>query len=49
MRLQEERLNANQKAGELQDGDPSIPVVVDRIVARAEQAVEDAAVGQLVR
>jgi hypothetical protein len=49
MRLHEERLNANRKAGELQDSDPAIPNVVDRIIARAEEAMEDVAVGDLVR
>jgi hypothetical protein len=49
MRLREERLNANVKAGELQDVDPGMPGVIDQIVARAEKALGDPAVGTLVR
>lgn len=49
MRLWEERLNANQKAGELKDADPLMPEVFDRIVRRAENATDDATIGGLVR
>jgi Helicase conserved C-terminal domain len=49
MRLWEERLNANQKAGALTDTDPLMPEVFDRIVRRAENATEDATAGGLVR
>ncbi len=49
MRLREARLNANTKAGELQDTDPLMPQVLDRIIARAEQALGDPAAGVLVR
>lgn len=49
MRLREERLNGNIKAGELQDTDPAIPVIIDRIVARVENALHDTFVGALVR
>ncbi len=49
MRLRESRLNANIKAGDLQDTDPAMPGVVDRIVSRAEKALGDPAAGALVR
>jgi ADP-ribose pyrophosphatase YjhB (NUDIX family) len=49
LRLQEARLNANEAAGQLQDTDPAMPGVIDRIVARAEHAMDDATVGALVR
>src|SRR6516225_7701252 len=49
MRLREARLNANEKAGELQDDDPEMREVIDRIIARAEQALGDPAVGAKVR
>lgn len=49
MRLREDRLNANVKAGELQDTDPEISGVIDQIVARAEMAMGDPNVGTLVR
>jgi hypothetical protein len=35
VRLIEERLNGNLKAGELQDADPTVPGIVEHIVARA--------------
>jgi len=41
MRLRESRLNANIKAGDLQDTDPAMPGVIDRIVSRAEKALGD--------
>lgn len=41
MRLWDERLNANQKAGELQDTDPLMPDVFQRIIHRAEMATDD--------
>jgi hypothetical protein len=49
MRLRDERLNANPKAGDLQDTDPEMPGVIDRIVTRAQQALGDSSVGVLVR
>ena len=49
MRLRDHRLNANAKAGELQDTDPEMPGVIDRIVARAERALGDPSVGAYVR
>ena len=49
MRLRDQRLNANAKAGELQDTDAEMPGVIDRIMARAEQAMGDPSVGTLVR
>ena len=49
MRLREDRLNANIKAGELKDTDPLMPDVFNRIVARAEHALGDPSVGALVR
>ena len=49
MRLRDHRLNANPKAGELQDTDPVMPDVIERIIARAQQALGDPSVGTLVR
>jgi hypothetical protein len=49
MRLSEQRLNADPKAGALQDTDPTMPDVMDRIVARAEHALGDPTSGHLVR
>jgi hypothetical protein len=49
MRLRDDRLNANTKAGELKDTDPVMPEVFERIIARAEQALGDPTVGALVR
>lgn len=49
MRLQEARLNANEGAGLLADADPAMPSVIDRIVARAEHAMDDALIGAKVR
>src|SRR5439155_20148114 len=49
MRLWEERLNANQQAGDLKDTDPLMPDVFNRIVQRAERATDDATVGTLTR
>jgi hypothetical protein len=48
VRLRDQRLNANPKAGELQDTDPVMPLVIDRIIARAVQALGDPSVGALV-
>lgn len=48
MRLGEERLNGNRKAGELKDTDPVMPDVIKRIIDRAEQATGPAE-GALVR
>lgn len=49
MRLRDHRLNANATAGRLQDTDPVIDGVIDRIVLRAEQALGDPSIGILVR
>jgi hypothetical protein len=49
MRLRDQRLNANTKAGELTDTDTEMPSVIDRIVARAQAAMSDPTVGTLVR
>jgi hypothetical protein len=49
MRLFEARLNANESAGLLQDTDPTMPAIIDRIVARAELAMDDALIGAKVR
>ena len=49
MRLRDQRLNGNAKAGELQDTDPAMPLVMEHIIARAEQALGDPSVGTLVR
>lgn len=49
MRLRDQRLNANIKAGELKDTDPEMPGVIDRIIARAVGASGDPTVGTLVR
>ena len=49
MRLRDQRLNANAKAGELQDTDTEMPGVIDHIVARAELALGDPSAGALVR
>lgn len=49
VRLAEARLNANIGAGQLQDTDPAMPGVIDRLVARAEKALNDPTVGNLVR
>jgi hypothetical protein len=49
MRLRDQRLNANAKAGELTDTDAEMPGVIDRIVARAQAAMSDPTVGTLVR
>lgn len=49
MRLREERLNGNEQAGSLQDTDPAMRDMVERLVARAENALHDPTVGALVR
>lgn len=49
MRLWEARLNANLKAGELQDTDPLMPAVFAQLAARAENATHDATVAQRMR
>lgn len=49
MRLREERLNGNEQAGSLQDTDPAMRDIIDRLVARAENALHDPSVGALVR
>ena len=49
MRLRDQRLNANTKAGELSGTDPTLPQVFEQIVARATQAVGDPSAGALVR
>ena len=42
MRLWDDRLNANQRAGDLQDTDPLMPEIFQRIIHRAEMATDDA-------
>jgi len=49
VRLQEERLNQNRKAGELPDADPAMPGIFDRVVSRVENATQDGVVGSLIR
>ncbi len=49
MRLKDQHLNANIKAGALQDTDPVMPDVINRVIARGELALGDPAVGALVR
>lgn len=49
MRLREERLNGNEQAGALQDTDPLMREMIERLVARAEKALHDPTVGALVR
>jgi hypothetical protein len=49
MRLCDQRLNANARAGQLPDIDPEMAAVIERIIARAEQALGDPSVGALVR
>src|SRR5688572_11210119 len=49
MRLQDQHLNANIKAGDLTDTDLKLSQTFERIVARAEQALGDPSVGALVR
>jgi hypothetical protein len=49
MRLLDQHLNANAKAGALQDTDPMMIEVIDRIVNRAEKAMDDASVGAMIR
>jgi hypothetical protein len=49
MRLWEERLNGNLKAGELQDTDPLMPAVFAQLVRRAENATHDATAAQRMR
>lgn len=49
MRLREERLNGNEQAGSLQDTDPAMRDVINRLVARAENALHDPLAGSLVR
>jgi hypothetical protein len=49
MRLWEERLNGNDKAGELEDTDPLMSVLFEKLAQRAEQATENKAVGERVR
>ncbi len=49
MRLREERMNGNEQAGSLQDTDPAMRDMIERLVARAENALHDPTVGALVR
>lgn len=49
IRLRDERLNGNEQAGNLQDTDPAMNDVIDRLVARAENALHDPSVGAMVR
>jgi hypothetical protein len=48
MRLREERLNANERAGLLQDSDQLMPVVFAKLVQRAENATHDKPSGERV-
>jgi hypothetical protein len=48
MRLWEERLNANERAGTLQDSDQLMPVVFAKLVQRAENATHDKPSGERV-
>lgn len=49
MRLWDDRLNANQRAGELQDTDPLMPEVFRRIIHRAEMATGNVLTGTTVQ
>lgn len=49
VRLSGERLNGNIAAGALQDTDPDLPGIIDRIVSRAQRATDDVTVGDLAR
>jgi hypothetical protein len=49
VRLWEEQLNANMKAGSLEDTEPLMPVVFDGLARRAENATHDAAIGHRAR
>lgn len=49
MRLWDERLNANQRAGEIQDTDPLMPEVFRRIIHRAEMATDNVPTGTTVK
>lgn len=49
VRLMETRLNANEAAGSLQDTDPVMTSAVERIITRAEQAMDDKFVAAKVR
>jgi hypothetical protein len=48
MRLWEERLNANERAGDLQDGDRLMPVIFEKLAQRAENAMHDKLSGERV-
>jgi len=48
MRLWEERLNANERAGALQDGDRLMPLIFEKLVQRAENAMHDKLSGERV-
>jgi hypothetical protein len=48
MRLWEERLNANDRAGTLQDTDPLMPTVFAKLAQRAENAMHDKLSGERV-
>jgi len=49
MRLFDDRLNANDKAGALTDTEPRMTEVIEHLVARATNALGDPAAGALVR
>jgi hypothetical protein len=49
MRLSDDQLNGNVKAGTLQDNEPRMPVVFAQLASRAENATHDATVGQRMR
>jgi hypothetical protein len=49
MRLWEERMNANDRAGALQDTDSLMPLVFEKLAQRAENAMQDKLSGDRVR
>lgn len=49
MRLFDEHLNSNAKAGELEDTDPVMQQMMDRLVHRAENATDNLQVAELMR
>jgi superfamily II DNA or RNA helicase len=49
MRLGEQRMNANDRAGMLQDADPLMPEVFAKLAQRAENATQDKLSGERVR
>jgi Helicase conserved C-terminal domain len=49
MRLWEQRMNANDRAGALQDADPLMPEVFEKLAQRAENATHDKLSGERVK